>query len=175
VKVLVYLQGTIIMHKSGKDKIPQERRKQVLDKSDETIFDFENYIPINKANDILTKWKMKGIDIVYMSSHRNKKDLNKDIKVLEKYNFPKGEILYRDFFHRYNSLIKKELPDIIIEDDCASIGNWIRERYKFIPETIVNFLKRREMIYPCLDYKIKQNIKSIVIEEFSGIENINLI
>ncbi|WP_018305166.1 hypothetical protein [Desulfitobacterium hafniense] len=55
-KVLIFLHGTIIMHKSGIDKTPSERGDQVLDKSDETILDFINYIPIGKANEILRNW-----------------------------------------------------------------------------------------------------------------------
>lgn len=174
-KVLVYLHGTVIMHKSGESKTPAERRTQVLDENDKTIADFENYVPIDNANDVLTAWKAGGVEIVYMSPHKNEADLNKDRKVLERYNFPQGKIVHRAFFRGYRKIVKSELPDVIIEDDCESIGAMIKERYKFLPDPVVVLLKQKEMIYPCLQKDVKRKIKSIVVEEFSGIDAIKLV
>jgi len=174
-KVLIYLHGTVIMHKSGENKTPAERRKQVLDENDGSIADFANYIPIDKANEVLSEWKAGGVEIVYMSPHKNEADLNKDKQVLQRYNFPQGKVVHRSFFRGYRKIVKMELPDVIIEDDCESIGAMIKERYTFLPDTVVGLLKQKEMIYPCLQKKVKQKIKSIVVEEFSGIGTIKLI
>lgn len=46
------------------------------------------------------------------------------------------------------------MPDILIEDDCGSIGG------------------EPEMTYPHIDPKKKRQIKSIVVKEFSGIDNL---
>ncbi len=171
-KVLLYLHGTIIMHKSGGDKTPIERGNQVLDPSDQTIFDFENYIPIGKANEILSNWSKNKNEVIYMSSHRNKKDMEKDIAVLKKYNFPLGKVLHREKFSGYKKLVKQEAPDVIIEDDCKCIGQWIKNKYPYLPMPMVNWLKTREMVYPHLPNRLKKKIQSIVLEEFIGIDNI---
>jgi PhzF family phenazine biosynthesis protein len=42
----------------------------VLDENDRTIAEFENYVPIDKANEVLAEWKAVGVEIVYMSSHK---------------------------------------------------------------------------------------------------------
>ena len=46
------------------------------------------------------------------------------------------------------------MPDILIEDDCKSIGGEI------------------EMTYPHINPQKKGKIKSIVVKEFSGIDNL---
>ncbi len=125
-KVLIFLHGTIIMHKSGIDKTSSERGDQVLDKSDETILDFINYIPIGKANEILRNWSANNIEIIYMSSHRNERNVKKDIAVLEKYAFPSGKVLHRGKFSGYKKLVEEEAPNIIIEDDCKCIAKMIK-------------------------------------------------
>ena len=173
-KILVFLHGTIIMHKSGIDKTPQERGDQVLDKSDETIFDFINYIPIGKANEILRYWSKNNNKIIYMSSHRNKNDVKKDIAVLENYAFPSGKVLYRGKFSGYKKLVEKEAPDIIIEDDCKCIAKMIKNKCRFLPNKAVAWLTEREMVYPHLPDYLKQKIQSVVLEEFEGIDNMQM-
>jgi hypothetical protein len=173
-KILVFLHGTTIMHSSGKDKHPSERGNQVLDRSDKTIFDFENYISIDNSNEILKAWSKKGIEIIYMSSHRNRIDAEKDIEVLKKYDFPSGEVLYRNKFGGYKNLVKKVMPDIIIEDNCECIGKFVKEKFKFMPNVLVNKIKTNEMIYQNLPAYLKKNIRSIVIDEFEGIKNIKI-
>jgi len=46
------------------------------------------------------------------------------------------------------------MPDILIEDDCESIGG------------------ESEMIYPHIREDLKQKIKSIVVKEFQGIDHL---
>lgn len=173
-KIMVFLHGTVIMHESGRDVSPDKRGNQVLDETDKTISDFENYIPIGEANVILRNWKESNSEILYMSSHRNEKDVKKDIVVLEKYKFPLGKVLHRGKFSGYKNLIKKEAPDVIIEDDCECIGKWIKKKYPFLPEAIVTWLKTREMTYPYLPKQMQKKIQSIVVHEFVGIDTVCL-
>ncbi len=46
------------------------------------------------------------------------------------------------------------MPDIIIEDDCESIGGLT------------------EMVYPHIQPELQQGIVSIVVKEFEGIDNL---
>ena len=173
-KVLIFLHGTIIMHASGKNKKPSERIDQVLDEKDKTIYDFDKYIPIENASETLNKWVENGIEIIYMSFHKEEINIKKDIEVLNKYNFPIATVLYRSRNQGYKDIVKNELPDIIIEDNCESIGKWIENKYKFLPNIFVRYLKIREMVYPNLPKAIKKDIQSIIVEEFKGIDDLNL-
>jgi len=49
---------------------------------------------------------------------------------------------------------ERVMPDILIEDDCESIGG------------------ESEMIYPHIREDLKQKIKSIVVKEFQGIDHL---
>lgn len=48
------------------------------------------------------------------------------------------------------------IPDILIEDDCESIGG------------------EKEMVYPHIKDELKSKIKSIVVKEFEGIDHLLL-
>ena len=73
---------------------------------------------------------------------------------MKKYAFPDGQILYRQNREEYKDVVERiqPLPDVIVEDDCESIGGEV------------------EMVYPNLKPKLKDRIKSIVIKEFEGID-----
>jgi len=45
-----------------------------------------------------------------------------DEAVLETHGFPGGQIHRRDFGESYGQLAIRLMPDLIIEDDCESIG-----------------------------------------------------
>lgn len=162
-KILVFLQGTIIMHKNAEGKTRQEIIQQVIDQ-EESVRDFNSYIPIGNAPEKLQKWVSQGTEICYLSAlTKNKKARGDEMVgeagfeaekgILEKYNFPKGEIHHRESDEDYKDVIERmsPLPDIIIEDDCESIGG------------------KKEMTYPHLSPEIKSKIKSIAIKEFDGI------
>ena len=79
--------------------------------------------------------------------------VKKDKFVLKKYGFPDGQVFYCKEGKDWQNVIEKAKPDIIIEDDCESIGG------------------ESEMTYPNLKPKLKAKIKSIVVKEFSGIDH----
>lgn len=54
----------------------------------------------------------------------------------------------------YKDVAEQILPDILIEDDCESIGG------------------KNEMTITHVDAKIKEKIHSIAIKEFSGIDHL---
>jgi hypothetical protein len=152
-KIMVFLHGTAIMHNAGLNKTPSERVRQVQ-VNEATVHDYETYIPVGAAYEKLNNWHNQGAEIQYLSSHTEEENIEKDIRVLSRYHFPEGHVLYRHNNETYAYVAEKALPDILIEDDCESIGG------------------EKEMTFPNIQSDIKRKIKSIVIKEFSGIDTL---
>jgi len=152
-KILVFLHGTLIMHKNGEGKTREERVRQVLDK-DLSVLDYISYVPVGNAVEKLKSWQTQGAEILYLSSHETAEDVEKDKSVLEKYEFPKGQIFYRQNGESYKDIAEKITPDVLIEDDCESIGG------------------TKEMTITFVRPEIKKMIKSVVVKEFSGIDHL---
>ncbi|KKS14092.1 MAG: hypothetical protein UU67_C0008G0024 [Candidatus Daviesbacteria bacterium GW2011_GWB1_41_5] len=152
-KIAIFLHGTTIMQKGAEGLSREERAKQVVD-NEVSVHDYANYIPVDSAVDKLNKWINQGAEIVYLSSHESEGDVAKDKTVLNKYNFPVGPIYFRRSGETYAHLVENVLPDILIEDDCESIGGEI------------------EMCYPNIKPEIKEKIKHIIVKEFQGIDHL---
>ena len=80
-KIMVFLHGTAIMHKNARGRTREERIRQVLD-GDESLHDFESYVPVGNVVQRLQAWKGQGAEIVYLSSHKNAAEVEKDKLVL---------------------------------------------------------------------------------------------
>jgi len=165
-KILVFLQGTIIMHSGAEGKTPSEIIQQVISQED-SVRDFKNYIPIGQAPFKLKNWVDEGAEICYLSAlTENKKGRGDEIisknelvfdgVVLKKYGFPIGTIYHRGLNENYKDVVEKisPLPDMLIEDDCESIGG------------------EKEMTYPHINREMKNQIHSIVVKEFEGIDHL---
>ena len=152
-KILVFLHGTLIMHKSAEGKLREEIVRQVESK-DPSVFDYASCIPVDNAVEKLKSWQNQGAEILYLSSHETAEDVVKDKFVLEKYDFPKGQTFYRQNGESYKDIAERIIPDFLIEDDCESIGG------------------EKEMTITFVKPEIKQKIKSIVIKEFGDIDNL---
>lgn len=150
-KILIFTEGTIVMHKTG---IGLGRKKVVWQVENEqpSVHDYSSYVPIKNAPKKIKKWKDLGAEIIYLTSRKNKKEVKDIKKVLEKYNFPKGKLLFRRENEEYKDVAERVMPDILIEDDCESIGG--------IEEMTITHIK------PI----IKDKIKSIPVKEFGGID-----
>jgi hypothetical protein len=153
VKIMIFLHGTSIMHKNALNRTREERVKQVLD-GDESLYDFAAYVPVGNAVRKLQTWKQQGAEIEYLSSHKNDDEVEKDKVVLRNFDFPDGQVFFRHSGEQYNEIAERVLPDILIEDDCESIGG------------------EKEMTYPHIKPELKVKIKSIVVKEFSGIDHL---
>jgi hypothetical protein len=127
-KIMVFLHGTSIMHRNAGGRTREERVQQFFN-GDESLYDFESYIPIDNAVMKLQQWWQQGAKIVYLSSHKRDEDVEKDKLVLQKYGFPDGPIYHR-------------------------IGG------------------EKEMTYPHIKPELKNQIKSIVVNEFGGIDHL---
>ena len=152
-RILVFLHGTSIMHKNALGLSRDEIIKQIKDDIDYLISDFATYIPIGNVVKKLTSWQNQGAKILYLSSHMSLENVINDETVLRKYNFPKGPIFFRKD-NDWNFPIKEARPDILIEDNCESIGG------------------EHQMTYPNLKMELKSKFNSIVVKEFGGIDNL---
>lgn len=153
------------MHKNAQGRTREEIVKQVLNK-DPSIYDYISHIPIGKASLKIKTWEKGGAEICYLSALTEskrargdeiigKEGLKIDNFLLKKYNFPVGKIYHREPGEQYSDVVKKirPLPDILIEDDCESIG-------------------KGEITYFSLPQDVKSKIKSIIVKEFGGIDHL---
>ena len=173
-KILVFTEGTILTPKISEglsrnqiveqSKIEgiqrEETSLQFESKNDvpvesNSVHDYSNYIPVGNAVQKLTKWQKQGAIIYYLSSRRIKPEIEAIQSVLTKYSFPDvGNLYFRQQKEEYKDVAERIEPEILIEDDCESIGGEI------------------EMTYPHIKPELKNKIKSVVIKEFSGIDNL---
>lgn len=174
-KILVFTEGTVLMHALAKSVSREERVKQskeagiqreernIAFESNTTpskvapgsVYDLESFIPVGNAVEKLNKWKEQGAEIVYLTSRRIKTEIETIKNVLQKYHFPDSQNLYfRQQREDYKDIAERVIPDILIEDDCESIGG------------------EKEMVYPHIKDELKSKIKSIVVREFEGIDHI---
>ena len=171
-KILVFTEGTIIMHGNARGVsrdeavrqsklagIQQEERtlsynmKSLKEAEPGSPYDCSSYIPAGHAAEKLMRWKKQGAIILYLTSRRIKKEVEAIRTILEKYSFPDANNLYfRQQGEDYKDVAEKLMPDIIVEDDCESIGGKV------------------EMTYPHIREDLKRKIKSIVVKEFEGID-----
>jgi len=150
-KILVFLHGTILMHKSAEGK-SREIRVQQSRQREQSVLDYKNYVPVGNSAKKLRGWKKQGAEIIYLSSHENIKDIGMDKAVLKKFHFPAGDVFYRKKGATYKDIAERIMPDVLIEDDCESIGG------------------EREMTITYVKSETRRKITSIVVQEFSGID-----
>ena len=151
-KILVFTEGTVLMHPTCKGLSREERVQQSKNRV-RSIHDYRNYIPVGDAVKKLNNWKDQEADIYYLTSRTKPKEVA-DIKyVLKKYNFPDNQnFLFRKQGEEYKDVAEKLMPDILVEDDCESIGGEI------------------EMTYPHIREDLKNKIKAVIVKEFGGID-----
>ncbi|MBN1160074.1 MAG: hypothetical protein JXA43_02450 [Candidatus Diapherotrites archaeon] len=153
VKILLFTEGTIIMHKGASGHKREDIVKQVKNK-EKTVHEYESYIPIGNAVQKLKKWKESGAEIFYLTSRKKPEEVAQIQRVLQDYDFPDGKLLHREENEEYCNVAEKCNPNILIEDDCESIGG------------------TDEMTITPIKPEIKRTIKSIPIKEFGGIDHL---
>lgn len=112
------------------------------------------YIPIKNAAKKILLWEQQGAIISYITSMRNLKKAESIKDLLLSYDFPGYRLYYRSKGEEYNSLVEVESPDVLIEDNCKSIGG------------------TRKMAITYVKPDIREKIKSVVVKEFKGIDNL---
>jgi hypothetical protein len=151
-RLLVFLHGTVLMHAGGAGVTRAERVAQVRS-GQPTVRDYAGYVPVGDAVAKLRRWQDAGAAIDYLSSHRNPADVALDALVLRTHGFPAGRVLARQPGESYGEVAGREAPDVLIEDDCESLGPG-------------------QITYPQIPPAVRARIKSIIIPEFGGIDHL---
>lgn len=168
-KILVFTEGTILTHQrwigipreevvkqvkkwSSLSKEELEKLKKAGDAPSPEYFAAS--VPIGNSPKKIEAWKKQGATIVYLTSRREPNEVNIIRDVLKKHEFPEGKLLFRKKGEDYRDVAEKVMPDVIVEDDCESIGG----------ET--------EMTYPGIRPELKSKVKSVVVKEFGGIDHL---
>ena len=114
---------------------------------------FRSYIPNGNVVWKLQSWKKQGAEIYYLTSRETPEEIDDIRFVLTKYVFPQVQnLLYRKNGQEYKDVAEALIPDVFIEDDCASIGG------------------EAEMTYPHINPSLQTKIHSIVVKEFGNID-----
>ncbi len=134
-KILVFTEGTATMH-PAQDK----------------FYDVPSFIPTKSAVEKLSSWQERGADICYLTSQRWNGNTGAVEATLRRFHFPAGKLYYREEGEEYVDVVKRVRPDVLIEDDCRSIG-W------------------QEVITPKL--KPEWSIHGVVVPEFGGLAHLS--
>jgi hypothetical protein len=168
-KILVFTEGTILTNKkwiglpreevvrhvkkwSTLSKEELERLKRSGDAP--SLRYFAASVPIGDSVKKIEAWKSQNATIVYLTSRRKPNEVKIIRDILKKHGFPKGKLLFRKEGENYKDVAEKIMPNVIVEDDCESIGG----------ET--------EMTYPGIKTELKSKVKSVVVKEFGGIDQL---
>ncbi|KKU09943.1 MAG: hypothetical protein UX65_C0005G0034 [Parcubacteria group bacterium GW2011_GWB1_46_8] len=152
-KIMIFTEGTIIAHSASRGRTRGEIVKQVISLN-RSVREYSSYIPIGNSAEKVKMWANASAEIVYLTSRRQPNEVNEIEKVLKDHNFPDGRLLYRSGSEEYKDIAEKVVPDILIEDDCESIGG--------IEEMTITLVKP----------EIKTKIKSIPVKEFGRIDHL---
>lgn len=137
ITIMIFAEGTILKPKSWL-----------------TLYNHHSYIPIGNAADIVKLWQGQGTNIIYCTS-RKKKQADDIAHLLKKYDFVGTYLVAREPRESYADIVEVLQPDILIEDDCKSIGGaWQMCITKVKPE-------------------LKAKIKHIAVPEFKGIDDLS--
>jgi len=139
-KIMIFVEGTIL----------KPKHNNIISR-----ICVNSYVPIDNATEKLKLWQEQGFEIVYLTSLKGRKAMTM-AQHLDELGFVGSMVGYRERNQDYATLIKEELPDILIEDNCKSIGG------------------EKNMCYNLLNDDLKKEIKHIVVEEFKGIDNVSL-
>lgn len=150
--LLVFLHGTVLMHAAAAGCGRAERVAQVRAR-EASVRDYGGYVPVGSAVARLERWRAAGARIGYLSSQRAPAVLALDLAVLQRYGFPAGAVHSRWPGESYGDVVVRVLPDVLIEDDCESIG-------------------AAEISYAQIPAGVRAGIRSVVVREFEGIDHL---
>ena len=117
------------------------------------LFTKYGYKPIGNAVNTVNALYDAGHQI-YLCSYVRKLRYSFIKSIVDFYGMNYTEILCRGKSEKYSEIVERLKPDILIEDDCKSIGG--------LKECCITDVKE----------EIKKDIQSIIVPEFAGIDNI---
>lgn len=134
--IMIFVEGTILKPKSWL-----------------SLYNHKAYVPIGNSVKIIKSWHQQGANIIYCTS-RKKKSADDIANLLKCYGFVGTFLAVRERRESYKDIVEGLLPDILIEDDCKSIGGeWQMCITKVKPE-------------------IRKNIIAVAVPEFKGIDHL---
>lgn len=137
-KIMLFAEGTVLKPKSWL-----------------SLYHHKSYVPIGNAAGLTVSWQRQGADIIYCTSRR-KRQMMDMVNMLDKYGFAGSALVSRAPKESYAELVEAVQPDILIEDDCKSIGGaWQMCITKVTPD-------------------VKEKINSIIVPEFKGIDHLSM-
>ena len=136
-KIMIFTEGTILGPKNHF-----------------SLYSHQNYIPVGCCVEKIRGWESQGAEIRYLTSRKSEKQVAGIQTLLEKYGFPEGRLYYREKRQKYRDIIEEILPDILIEDDCRSIGG------------------KWQWCITQVRSELRAQMKSIVVREFKGIDHL---
>jgi len=152
-KILVFTEGTIIMPRAAAGRARNEIGKQKKNTAKIT-HDYASFIPIGDSVGKLNNWAKQGAEIVHLTSRSKQAEIQDVQHVLSSYGFPAGRLLFRRDKESYQDIAEAVIPDVLMEDDCESIGG------------------TEQMTITRVRPDIKNRIKSIVVKENGGIDHL---
>jgi hypothetical protein len=123
-----------------------------------TIIEFLNigkYVPIKHAINKIAKWSEQGANIIYLTSRSKREEVDEVRMILLNNGFLGSYLYYREKDEEYKDIAEAIIPNILIEDNCRSIGG------------------KRHLTITHVDKSIKSRIRSIVIEEIKGVDHLS--
>ena len=118
-----------------------------------SFFNHRAYSPIGNVVDRIGAWHKQGAQILYCTSRRGKQ-AEEIARLLQRFGFAGSGLYFRAKRQKYKDIIEDVKPDILIEDDCKSIGgSW-------------------QMCITHVSPEIKSGIRSIIVREFGGIDHL---
>jgi uncharacterized protein (DUF2132 family) len=150
-KILIFTEGTIIMPKAV-FVLPRDEIVKQVQNHKETVHDYASFIPIGNSVRKLNNWAREGVEIMYLTSHKKPDEVRDVQHVLSTHGFPIGQLMFRQGKESYSDIAEAVIPDILVEDDCESIGG------------------SNQMTITGVEESIKRRIKSIVVKENGGID-----
>jgi hypothetical protein len=158
-RILVFTEGTLLIggdeaRLSRPERIRAVKEKLARQAAGGPPIDFSAEVPAGDAVAKLRAWQRQGAEIVYLTSRTRPDEIEAIRSVLGRFGFPGGELFFRQAGEAYSDVAERVLPDILVEDDCESIGG------------------EAEMTYPHIRPELKVTIRSIVVPEAGGIDHL---
>lgn len=117
------------------------------------LLSFKNYVPVGNCVKIINGWHEQGAQVSYCTSRKGK-NVRVIADLLERHGLPGERLYFRDGTQTYKDIVEAVKPDVLIEDDCVSIGG------------------ARQMCITHVSPEIKRDIQSVVVREFEGIDHL---
>jgi hypothetical protein len=136
-RILIFTEGTILGPRHMKE-----------------FFNNKGYVTITLYVEKINRWYKQGARLAYLTSRRKPADVAAIVRILTDAGLPGDALYYRGKGEGYHHIAEQLIPDVLIEDDCRSIGssrNWT-----------ITFVRP----------EIKRRIHSIIVREFGGIDDL---